>query len=65
MIEEHQVTLNYKSRTGELRSFIYSYDISGVEHVENIKKYALASQNLNSYLSKNKIIEVCVVLMPA
>ena len=54
-IEKESVVLNYKSRNGGISSIIYSYEISGVEHVENIKKFALTSQNLNSYLGKNRI----------
>ena len=54
-IEKENVTLNYNSRDGGIRSLIYSYDISGVEHVENIKKHALSSENLNGYLNTNRI----------
>ena len=54
-IKEESVTLNYKSKNGGVTSITYSYNISGVKHVENIKKFARTAENLNRYLAKNKI----------
>jgi hypothetical protein len=54
-IEEDSVLLNYFSKRGGIRSIIYSYEISGVKHVEKIKKFAQSSEHLNSYLNKNRI----------
>jgi len=54
-IEKESVTLNYNSRNGGISSIVYSYEVSGIDHVENIKKFALSSQNLNSYINKNRI----------
>jgi phosphopantetheine adenylyltransferase len=54
-IEEESILLNYNSKSGKIKSIMYSYDISGVKHVEKIKKFARRSKNLNTYLAKNKI----------
>jgi hypothetical protein len=54
-IEEESVTLNYNSKNGGITSVLYSYNISGVKHVENIKKFAKTAEYLNSYLTENRI----------
>ena len=54
-IDEESVTLNYNSKSGGIRAIKYSNEISGEIHVQNIKRFATTSQNLNSYLNKNKI----------
>lgn len=55
VIENESIILNYKSRNGGLKSIKYCNDVSGIEHVKNIKEYALLSENLNRYLIKNRI----------
>ncbi|PCI94949.1 MAG: hypothetical protein COB15_12915 [Flavobacteriales bacterium] len=54
-IEEDCITLYYKSREGDIVGIVYSNKVSGKNHVDKIKKYALEANNLNSYLHKNKI----------
>ncbi len=55
LIEGDYIILYYKSKTGELKGFMYSEEISGKKHVDKIKKYALGSTNLNSYINNNRI----------
>ena len=54
-IEADTIILNYESENGEIRSILYSHAISGVKHVENLKRFALAAAKLNRYLTQNKI----------
>jgi len=54
-LKEDGIVLYYESRTGKLRSFLYSYAISGKEHVEQIIGFAKRSEHLNTYLSKHRI----------
>lgn len=52
---EDYIVLNYKNKNGDLKSISYSYEVSGKHHVEQIKKFAQHSKNLNTYLSENRI----------
>ena len=54
-ITENSIQINYKSRRGQLRSFLYSVRVSGKHHVDQLQKWAMASKNLNTYLRKHKI----------
>jgi hypothetical protein len=55
VIEKDRIVLYFNSKDGTLKGFVYSDEISGKENVEILKKYALNSLQLNSFLSKNRI----------
>lgn len=49
-INDNSITVKF---SGTTRSYTYSYASAGQQHIENMKRLALAGDGLNAYINKN------------